>query len=63
MVVWSANDGAPRMPAPGHIEHAWAAYLRDRPADVLADGRSWGFGHGVRLPRSLFETPHVKRTT
>ena len=40
MIVWSANDAAPRMRAPGTTERAQAAYLRDRTADVLADGRS-----------------------
>jgi hypothetical protein len=62
MVVWSANDAAPPMRAPGTTERAQAAYLRHRPADALADARSWGFDHGVRRPRILFESAHVMRT-
>ena len=59
MIVWSANDTAQRMRAPGTTERAQAAYLRDRPAGALADARSWGFDHGVRRPRILFDSPHV----
>ena len=47
MVVWSAHEAsAPR-----------SMMARRSPMespDVLADAKSWGFGHGIRQPRPSF---------
>jgi hypothetical protein len=47
MVIWSTEDESRQR----------AATLRATPADspeVLANAKSWGFGHGVRQPRLTF---------
>jgi hypothetical protein len=62
MVVWSANNAAQRMRAPWKTERGHATYPQNRPADVLADARAWGFDHGIRRPRILFDSAHVMRT-
>ena len=56
MVVWSIDDAPLQRPSTsGHTEQAQIVYLRAKRLDALADARSWGFGHGVRRPRTLFQ--------
>ena len=43
MVIWGSDElKTPR---------ARVAEPRTESQDVLADARSWGFGHGIRQPR------------